>query len=114
MKKNDLTITQQNEQKIITSLYNELKEHNFIISVDDGEEFHKDQSLPDVLDWHRNLDEMMLYVHNQDKENIGTVYLVFGNGSLGIYCLSDYSQKLEPLITKTDALIEKLMKEFDV
>ncbi|WP_392563184.1 hypothetical protein RHO12_12595 (plasmid) [Orbus sturtevantii] len=107
-----ISVTQKNEIKIITALYNELMSHQFTISVDDGEAINKTHSLSDMLDWYQNLDEMRLIAKKDDLK--GSVYFIFGNGSKGIYCIIDNSEYLEPYMTKTNELTEQLCKKFDV
>ena len=106
---NRLEITKQNEEKILNSFYSELKEQGFSFKVYDGELFHDECSLDDILDLYHDLDAMHIHVQKDDYK--GCASFIFGNGEDGVYCMYDYSCSLENLIPRTLAFIERLANE---
>lgn len=108
-KKLQLQLTDENQTKILTSLFYELDEQGFTISVFDGELFNSVSSLNDILDLYHDLDVM--HVHVQKGDYKACASFIFGNGEDGIYCMYDYSCSLENFISRTLAFIERLANE---
>lgn len=110
--KKDLQITKENEVKIITSLFSELKEQNFTISVYDGELLHENQSLSNVLGFHKKLNSMLLEVRYEEIK--GYFSFVFNNDHYGIFCLFDYNNIMSGFIEKTSSLINDLSRQLNI
>lgn len=108
-KKLQLQLTDENQTNILMSFYCELLEHGFSFKVYDGELFHDECSLDDILDLYHDLDAMHIHVQKDDYK--GCASFIFGNGEDGVYCMYDYSCSLENLIPRTLAFIERLANE---
>lgn len=101
--------TLENEIKILTSFYRELKHQGFSFTVYDGELYNEIETLDQILAFHSNLDEMSIHV---ERDNLkGCALFTFGSGEDGIYCIYDYSCSLESFISRTLAFIERLANE---
>lgn len=106
---NRLEITKRNEEKILNSFYNELREHGFSFSAHDGEFSHKINSFEDILDLFHDLDEMSIYVQKDDLK--ASASFIFGNGEFGIFCMYFHSDSLTNYLTQTELLMEQLVDE---
>lgn len=108
-RKQELKLTDENQTKILTSLYHELDEQGFTLSVYDGELFNSVSSLNDILNLYHDLDEMHIHVKKGDYKACAS--FIFGNGEDGVYCMYDYSYSLKNLIGDTLALVDTLANE---
>ena len=99
----------ENEIKILTSFYNELKRQHFSLTVYNGERYNKIDSLNEILAFHSNLDKMSIHV---ERDNLkGIAHFIFGCGEFVSYCMYDYSRSLKCFINETLALMETLATE---
>lgn len=99
----------ENEIKILTSFYNELKRQHFSFTVYNGERYNKIDSLNEILAFHSNLDKMSIHV---ERDNLkGIAHFIFGCGEFVSYCMYDYSRSLKCFINETLALMEALATE---
>ena len=95
------------EFRIISTLVDELLGHGFKLSVHDGEEWtvtasdHKQE----VLRALHTVDNNGLRATHPDG-TMGAVFLVYGNSGWDVIC--DYTPILDPYLTKTFELIDKL------
>lgn len=108
-RKLQLKLEDENQTKILTSLFYELDKQGFTLSVYDGELFNSVSSLNDILDLYHDLDVM--HVHVQKGDYKACASFIFGNGEDGIYCMYDYSCSLKSFISRTLAFIERLANE---
>lgn len=106
------TVTQQNEKQILKSFYNELKEQNFSLSINEEGEITKITSLDMMLSIPELAKEMTFYVCNGNYK--ARAVFKFGNGQqLGVSCLYTRTDSLAKYLTQTDHLIEQLASKID-
>lgn len=79
----------ENEIKILTSFYNELKRQHFSFTVYNGERYIKIDSLNEIIAFHSNLDKMSIHVESDNLK--GIAHFIFGCGEFVSYCMYDYS-----------------------
>jgi len=101
------------ERRIAVCLVEELLEQGFSISVFGSEDWTLKRSVnrDEILSAMSTTDDDQLRVRRVDGEKIGGYstgwfHLVYGNDGPDV--LSDYSTNMEPFMTKTNALIDKL------
>lgn len=102
----EVQYARKNEIKILTSFYYELKRQHFSFTVYDGERYNKIDSLDEILAFHRDLDEMLIYVERDNLKEFAR--FIFGCGESVLYCLYDYSSSLKIFINETLALMQRL------
>ena len=108
-RKLQLKLEDENQTKILTSLFYELDKQGFKLSVYDGELFNSVSSLKDILDLYHDLSEMHIYVQKDDYKACAS--FIFWNGEDGIFCMYDYTYSLIDFLPKTNDLIYTLADE---
>lgn len=81
-RKQELKLTDENQTKILTSLYHELGEQGFTLSVYDGELFNSVSSLDDILGLYHDLEEMHIHVTRGNYRAYAS--FMFWNGEDGL------------------------------
>lgn len=99
------------EKRIARSLIIELLGQGFSLSVHDGDEFtlKKSKNRMDILYSMATTDEDYLYVADKKGVHFGWVRFIYGEDGWDV--INDSTVNLEPFMTKTQALIDKLMEK---
>lgn len=91
------------EDKVIESLIEELIQHCFFITVNDGENdvLVKSDDVQQIIKAMKSTDEDTLYVYRtaESPGSVGFVYLVYGE--MGHDVINDYTVSLEPYMKNT-------------
>lgn len=100
--------TQVLEKMVVRSLVSELLGHGLTISVFDGEEWpvKRGTKRNQILDALFACDAETILIRDGEDNKIGRAYLVYGNDGYDV--IADYSVALEPYMTKTWALVQRL------
>lgn len=106
------TITQQNQKKISTSFYNELRRQNFSLSVNEDGEIIKITSLDIMLSIPTWTTKITIYVR-RGKYNAQAVFKFGNSQQLGVSCLYRRTDSLAKFLTQTELLIEQLASKID-
>lgn len=83
------------ELRIVRRLLSDLRNAQYLLSIDDGEELHWVTNEDNALKYLFNLDEARINA-KRDGEKESFVYLVFGNDGYDVIC--DYGMSLEPVM----------------
>lgn len=96
------------EARVMRSAIAELLAAGFTLSVHDGEEMTVKQSTDAraVFAALRTTDDDRMITYRADGSRVGSIWFVYGNDGWDV--ISDYHISLEPYLTKTNALVDKL------
>ena len=106
------TVTQQNEKQILKSFYNELKEQNFSLSINEEGEITKITSLDMMLSIPK-LTKGMTFNVRKGNYKAKAVFKFRNSQQLGVSCLYTRTDSLAKFLTQTDHLIEQLASKID-
>jgi hypothetical protein len=108
----DIVTIQKIERRITAQAVTDLLAAGFTVSVFDGEEttVKKSSNKKAIVAALMTTDEDMLRAFNADGKFVGMVYFVYGNDGWDV--VNDYSISLEPFLTTTVQLWEKLEGQY--